>query len=654
MAERHATATGNWSSSSTWKGGVSPTTGDDVYANGYSVTIDQDITMASLRSTSSAGGGARQFTFANSEYFNLGDNATFEVGDNDAWWAGWMYLDSLGAVRMAMSKYDSGTNQREWNWRYSHADTRFAGLFSASGTTFTQVNANTFGSPTTGQWYFIITYHDATNDLVGISVNGGSFDTTAHSGGLYQGSAAALVGAVLVSGTPNNYHDGRLARLAMGKSPPGGIAAIATTIRDRLYGNGYGILYADLTSQEKTDYGLVWWADGNEGSGNLIDQHGGVNGTDTNTVTANRGPNVAELGGGFTFGGGRTIAADVYAGTSICLTCNAGSATVSNLTGNITGGSAGTNNYGARLTGSGTLNIDGNIVGGTGGSTNHGFYHSSSGTVNVTGDITGGSSTNSTGATSVSTGPLNITGDIRGGSASGTHGINVTGASTVTVNGTVYAPAVAGPIAGVTGTNGSLIVNGTITATTAGNNAYAVRMLGMNATINGNVIGGGNTDSYCLYKQTGGNIVVVGNVTGGNGSGRYGIHINTTSGTNTITGDVTGGSGAFGINNPSAVAVTINGNVIGSSTAAISNSSSGTVTITGDATAGAGSSAVSNTSTGIIIILGNRIASNTGYAAVGGKVLCHTSNVQSAIYRVNNSGAAGDARSLWTSNHSGV
>lgn len=61
MALRYAVATGNWSSSATWNGGTLPTSSDDVYANGFTVTIDQNINVLSLRnragSPAVAGGG---------------------------------------------------------------------------------------------------------------------------------------------------------------------------------------------------------------------------------------------------------------------------------------------------------------------------------------------------------------------------------------------------------------------------------------------------------------------------------------------------------------------------------------------------------------------------------------------------------------------
>jgi hypothetical protein len=49
MANRYAVATGNWSNTATWDGGTLPGAGDDVRANGFTVTIDQNITVLSIR-----------------------------------------------------------------------------------------------------------------------------------------------------------------------------------------------------------------------------------------------------------------------------------------------------------------------------------------------------------------------------------------------------------------------------------------------------------------------------------------------------------------------------------------------------------------------------------------------------------------------------
>lgn len=63
MAIRFAVANGNWSNTSTWNGGTLPTSADDVFSNNFTVTVDQPITVITLRTTSNtspaitAGGG---------------------------------------------------------------------------------------------------------------------------------------------------------------------------------------------------------------------------------------------------------------------------------------------------------------------------------------------------------------------------------------------------------------------------------------------------------------------------------------------------------------------------------------------------------------------------------------------------------------------
>lgn len=57
MATIYAAATGNWSATSTWTGGVLPQPGDIVIAGGFNVTIDQDIDVAEIRNAGTPNGG---------------------------------------------------------------------------------------------------------------------------------------------------------------------------------------------------------------------------------------------------------------------------------------------------------------------------------------------------------------------------------------------------------------------------------------------------------------------------------------------------------------------------------------------------------------------------------------------------------------------
>lgn len=68
MAVRYAVATGNWSNTATWNGGTLPTSADDIYANGFTVTINGTFTALSIRNTSNASpviAAGGQFIYAN-------------------------------------------------------------------------------------------------------------------------------------------------------------------------------------------------------------------------------------------------------------------------------------------------------------------------------------------------------------------------------------------------------------------------------------------------------------------------------------------------------------------------------------------------------------------------------------------------------------
>lgn len=54
MAARYAVATGNWSNTATWDGGTLPGPGDTVRPNGFTVTINQDVTATLLTNGASS------------------------------------------------------------------------------------------------------------------------------------------------------------------------------------------------------------------------------------------------------------------------------------------------------------------------------------------------------------------------------------------------------------------------------------------------------------------------------------------------------------------------------------------------------------------------------------------------------------------------
>lgn len=163
------------------------------------------------------------FTSANSEYLSRADNADLSMGDVDFTLAGWVYLASKTAEMTCLGKDGGGTN-REYSVRYDNTQDRFRFYATPDGTGASVKNAqaDTFGSPSTATWYFLIAEHDHTNDTLKISVNNGTANSAAITGGVFDGTAEFDLGRLSSAGS---YWNGRL--------------------------DGWGVYKSLLTAQEK-------------------------------------------------------------------------------------------------------------------------------------------------------------------------------------------------------------------------------------------------------------------------------------------------------------------------------------------------------------------------------------------------------------------
>jgi hypothetical protein len=74
MAEKYPLANGNWSNAANWNGGTKPTASDDVHANNFTVTIDENVTVNRLL------GIAGAVAVANGVFATSG-NVTVNVAD---------------------------------------------------------------------------------------------------------------------------------------------------------------------------------------------------------------------------------------------------------------------------------------------------------------------------------------------------------------------------------------------------------------------------------------------------------------------------------------------------------------------------------------------------------------------------------------------
>ena len=127
-------------------------------------------------------GSAAQFTAANSESLSIADNASISTGDISWTLAFWLYIDSSGGDEGLISKYDNGAGANEYLVRLTTGPQVRIDVYDG-GSGIGNVTATSFGNLSTATWYFVQCGHDATNNLVFVSVNGGTVDTAATSAG---------------------------------------------------------------------------------------------------------------------------------------------------------------------------------------------------------------------------------------------------------------------------------------------------------------------------------------------------------------------------------------------------------------------------------------------------------------------------------------
>jgi hypothetical protein len=170
-----------------WKlGEASGTRSDSVGSN--HLTDNNTVTQAAGKV-----GNAASFASASSEYLSVADNADLSTGDVDFTFAGWFYLTTKTVAMDLFAKWGA-SGQFEYILTYDQTTDRFIFFVSNNGTATVPVTASTFGSPSTAPWYFIVVYHDAAGNLIGISVNNGAFNTAAHTTGVFNSTAPFQIG----------------------------------------------------------------------------------------------------------------------------------------------------------------------------------------------------------------------------------------------------------------------------------------------------------------------------------------------------------------------------------------------------------------------------------------------------------------------------
>jgi len=243
---------------------------------------------------------AGSYVAANSEALAHADDAALQIGDNDATIIAWAYVSSPGAdYRVAVAKIAAVNGKREHYLGASPSSSnRWRFRVSGDGVGLTSVDANVYGPVQLNTWVMLVAYHDSVNNKIGISVNGGAFDTADHSTGICVSDTIFTVGAVATGVFPS-------AGLMNGRIGPVGIAKGYVLTSDdisELYNSGKGRLWAQLSSGLKAKFGSAWWdmTEESDGSGAVTraSWDGNLNLTDYNTVASADGPIELPAGGG--------------------------------------------------------------------------------------------------------------------------------------------------------------------------------------------------------------------------------------------------------------------------------------------------------------------------------------------------------------------
>ena len=136
-------------------------------------------------------GNAASFDAGAASLLSIADNASLSFGDEDMAITGWLKFTTESEAHV-LSKEDE-TN-REYLIYYSPSLHKLSFYVSADGTTSHLVQADSFGVMTTGTWYFFYCEHDPAANTLRISINDGTKDSAAHSGGILNGTAPFRVG----------------------------------------------------------------------------------------------------------------------------------------------------------------------------------------------------------------------------------------------------------------------------------------------------------------------------------------------------------------------------------------------------------------------------------------------------------------------------
>jgi len=187
---------------------------------------------------------AADFESSTPQYLSHSDNSDLSTGDIDFTFACWLKPESVAGNMVIAGKSTAASGGEEWILRYNLLADRFR-LTVQGGSTYTEIDANSFGFPVVGSWHFVVIWHDSVNNLVGISVNAGTPDTASHTAGVNDGSGPFQIGKY--PNDPSQYWDGLVDEAGFWKR------VLTSQERTDLYNSGSGLAYSAFGGGGGTD-----------------------------------------------------------------------------------------------------------------------------------------------------------------------------------------------------------------------------------------------------------------------------------------------------------------------------------------------------------------------------------------------------------------
>lgn len=182
-------------------------------------------------------GNCVDLELGSTQYLAIADNAAHSMADIDFMVWAWCKLESKpAAVMSAVAKFESGSNRREYMLSWNNTADRFQFVVSPDGTSTANgtVNADNLGAPALDTWYFVVAWHDAASNQVGIRVDNGTANTAAYSGGCSDRLGAFSIGSRSAGGLP---WDGMIDEVGVKKS------LLTSDEQTALYNGGSGFAY---------------------------------------------------------------------------------------------------------------------------------------------------------------------------------------------------------------------------------------------------------------------------------------------------------------------------------------------------------------------------------------------------------------------------